>query len=84
MPVADEKAHGAHGFHDDHDDKTETMDKSSNIGVVIVVLIVVAHIVLIVPPSQVHLYVKFLSQMLRNSSEKSSISAANPFTRFVK
>ena len=29
-------------------------------------------------------YVKFLSEMFRNSSEKSSISAAKCFTRFVK
>ena len=29
-------------------------------------------------------YVKFRSEMFRNSSEKSSISVANCFTRFVK
>ena len=29
-------------------------------------------------------YVKFRSEMFRNSSEKSSISAAKSFTRFVK
>ena len=31
-----------------------------------------------------HHQVKFLSEMFRNSSEKSSISDAKPFTRFVK
>ena len=36
------------------------------------------------PPVASRDYVKFLSEMFRNSSEKSSISAAKCFTRFVK
>ena len=57
---------------------TRVIEIAEPFGVVAAVVLVVCHRGVVIHQ------VKFLSEIFRNSSEKSSISEAKPFTRFVK